>query len=312
MAGSAEKEKVKTALSEVRTLVLGVQILLGFQYRAAFEPRIRALPPLVQDLSAVALVLLVASAACLIAPSPYHHIAEGGQATVRMNAYTRRLALVSLAPFALAIGVNVAVAIESQLGLGVAAALGAAAALVAALCWFGPALAQHPEASPEEDEMVPLKDKIAELYTEDRTILPGVQALLGFQFASYLTDGFAHLPPATQAVNTASLFLLLLAMILLMTPAPFHRLAERGEDTERFERVATWFVLASLPLLALGVAGDAYVVLAAVSGRAGGLALAMALACVFGMVALWFGVPLAARLGLGYGHGHEGSRNRQR
>jgi len=64
MAATAEKERVKTSLSEVRSLVLGAQILLGFQYRAAFEPRFQALPRAAQYLEVAALVLLVASTAC--------------------------------------------------------------------------------------------------------------------------------------------------------------------------------------------------------------------------------------------------------
>lgn len=312
MAKVAEKDRVKTSLSEVRTLVLGAEILLGFQYRVAFEPRLHALPRLTHGLYLAALGLLVASLACMIAPTSFHHIAEDGQATVRMNAYTKTMAMVALAPFGLAIGLNVAVALGPELGLRVAGALGAVAAGVAALCWFGPALTPHCPAPPEEDEMVSIKHKITEMFTEARIILPGVQALLGFQLASYFMEGFARLPPAAKAVNTVSLFLLLLAMVLLMTPAPYHRLAERGEDTEHFGRVGVWLVLASLPPLALGIAGDAYVVTAAITGRAGGLAVAIGLACALGMVALWFGVPLAARRGLRYGRGHEGARSRER
>ena len=308
----AEKERVQTSLSEVRTLVLGVQVLLGFQYRAAFEPVFRSLPSVSQGLSVSALVLLIVSLACLVAPSSFHWITARGHATVRMNAYARRMALVALVPFALAIGANVATALTATISLAAAAALAAASVLVAGLCWFGPALARHPAAQPQEDEMIPLKARISELFTEDRIVLPGVQALLGFQFASYLTEGYAHLPPAAKAVNTASLFLLLLAMVLLMTPAPFHRLAERGEMTERFERVASRLVLGALPPLALGVAGDAYVVVAAVSGETGGLAVAAAAVLALGMATLWFGVPLAARHGLGYGAPHEGSGDRER
>ena len=312
MAETSEKERVKTSLSEVRTLVLGAQILLGFQYRAVLQPRFPELPLLTQDLHLAALALLVATVACLVAPTSFHHIASGGEATTRMNAYTKVMAMAALAPFALGIGLNVAVALSLQLGSGVAGALGAVAALAAALCWFGPALAARRQAPPEEDEMISVKQKITELFTETRIVLPGIQALLGFQFASYLEGGFATLPAAAKAVNTASLLLLLLAMILLMTPAPYHRLAERGEDTAHFERIGVRLVLASLPLLALGIAGDVYVVVTAISGRAGGLALGMALACALGMLALWFGVPLAARRRLGYGAGHEGARSRER
>ena len=60
-----------------------------------------------------------------------------------------------------------------------------------------------------------------------------MQALLGFQFASYITSAFEKLSAAAKVVHTASLFLL----VLLMTPAPYHRLVGGGEDTEHFERV---------------------------------------------------------------------------
>jgi len=39
MAGMAElKDKVSNALGETRTLILGAEILLGFQLNAAFQP----------------------------------------------------------------------------------------------------------------------------------------------------------------------------------------------------------------------------------------------------------------------------------
>jgi len=40
------KDKVQKVLSENRTLVLGAQILLGFQYQAVFRPKFEDLPPL--------------------------------------------------------------------------------------------------------------------------------------------------------------------------------------------------------------------------------------------------------------------------
>ena len=99
-------------------------------------------------------------------------------------------------------------------------------------------------------------------------------------------------------MNTASLLMLVLAMVLLMALAPHHQLAEDGESTERFERVAERLVLAALAPLALGIAGDVFVVTDVVLGTTVGAAVAVA--CAAGMAALWFGVPLlAARRGKG-------------
>ncbi len=297
MAGTAEKERVTASLSEVRSLILGAQILLGFQYRAAFEGRFAALPLAAQYLQIAAFVLLIATTALMIAPAPYHRITAGGQATVAMERYTNRIALLALAPFALALAADFAVALAGQLGLTGACALGAAIALATLLCWFGPALKRretaNPPAKPKEDEMVSTKDRITNLLTESRIVLPGVQALLGFQFASYLTQAFEKLSPIGKAVNTASLLLLVLAMVLLMMPAPYHQLVEGGEHSESFERVAERLVLAALVPLALGVAGDVFVVAQVVLGIAAGAAVAVG--CAAGMMALWFGLPLLAR-----------------
>ena len=295
VAGTGEQEKVSTVLSGIRALVIGVQILLGFQYRTVFQPEFPRQPPLVHDLEAGAFLLLVASLACIMAAAPFHRISEGGQATVRMHVYASVMGIGALAPFALAIGLNVVVALHAQLGPALSAAAGGAVALAAALCWFGPALARRGAGAKESDEMTGIKDRIDELLTEVRIVLPGVQALLGFQFTSYLTQGFERLPPAARAMNTVSLFLLLGAMVLLMTPAPTHRLAERGENTPWFERVAEALVLAPLPLLALAIAGDLYVVLAAVRG-ADSVAALVSAGCAAGMLVLWLGVPWASRL----------------
>ena len=72
MAGM--RDKVQKVLSEVRTLVLGAQILLGFQYQALFRPRFEALPAYAKALEAAAFALMVATVVLLIAPTPFHHI----------------------------------------------------------------------------------------------------------------------------------------------------------------------------------------------------------------------------------------------
>lgn len=84
--------------------------------------------------------------------------------------------------------------------------------------------------------------------------------LLGFQFAALLIEGFEKLPQASKYVHFASLSFIALAIILMMTPAAFHRLVEQGENTEHFHRFASRTLLASMVPLALGITGDYYVV----------------------------------------------------
>ena len=68
-------------------------------------------------------------------------------------------------------------------------------------------------------------------------VLPGVQALLGFQLAVTLTRAFEALPYSSKLVHAAALMLVALAVILLIAPAAFHRIAFSGEDTEEFHRI---------------------------------------------------------------------------
>src|SRR5205823_5081640 len=72
-------KKVKTALDETRMLILGAQILLGFEFRAAFSDGFDKLPEHSRHSEALALMLMVTSVALMIAPGPYHRLVEGGR-----------------------------------------------------------------------------------------------------------------------------------------------------------------------------------------------------------------------------------------
>ena len=96
--------KVKTALDETRTLMLGAQILLGFQFHGAFQQRFDALAPQAKLLDAVALALILTSVSLLIAPSPFHRIVDRGESTGRTQATVSACAAVALVPFAIALG----------------------------------------------------------------------------------------------------------------------------------------------------------------------------------------------------------------
>jgi hypothetical protein len=117
--------------------------------------------------------------------------------------------------------------------------------------------------------------------TEVRVVLPGAQALLGFQFAATLTDGFDRLPQAMKLIHFA-------------TPAAWHRLVERGELTERFHRFASWMVVSAMVPLALGLCGDLFVVTHKITGSSRVAALfASSLGAL--LAALWFGLGLVRR-----------------
>jgi hypothetical protein len=290
------KDRVTKGLSEVRTTILGVQIFLGFQYQAIFQTGFAALPSLSRTLSIAAFVALLAAAGALIAPVSFHQIAEGGRATRAQDTFTRIAMTWALGPFSLAIGLNLYVALQATLGGLVAAILGVLATAAALVCWFGVELVMKGPRMPtaRADADVGLKERITQMMTETRIVLPGVQALLGFQYAAYLTEPFKTLATSGRMTHTAALFLLLASMILLMAPAPFHRIAENGEDTQRTCRVGVRLTLGGLALLGAGLACDFYVAVLVVS-RSEGLAAALAAAAALALLVAWFGLPLVQR-----------------
>jgi hypothetical protein len=290
------KDRMKQGLDEIRTVILGVQILLGFQYEAVFQPGFRRLAPTARLLEAVGLGLLALSVIALITAIAFNRLSDHGAATVRQEYVNQAVIGLALAPFAVALGLDVFVALAAQMGAFAAGTAGTVLAAVALLFWYGGAVFRpRDHAMPErKEEAVPLKDRIGALLTESRIVLPGAQALLGFQFAAYLTDGYGRAPADARFAHTAGLALLIITMILLMAPAAFHRLAERGEDTPRVERVCAILILAAMPPLGLAISADLFVVCRLV-GATQPLAMGVAAGVILLSGAAWYLFPLSAR-----------------
>ena len=294
-------EKVKIALEETRILILGAQILLGFGFRGVFSSRFDNLPESARFADAVALGLLVCAIGLLIAPDPYHRIVERGQDSGRLHRYATVIADLALLPFALALGLGLFVGTEAIFDdRAISISAGITGAGLALALWYGlPQLRKRfvgerermiTRAQSKERADTPLQVKIEQLLTEARVILPGAQALFGFQLAIVLTQAFEQLPKPSIVVHAASLFLVALAVMMLMAPAPYHRIVYAGEDTQDMYRVGSALITGATLPLGLGLAGDIYVVIAKISGSfaigsiTGGLAF-------FLLTGLWYLYP---------------------
>jgi hypothetical protein len=143
-------------------------------------------------------------------------------------------------------------------------------------------------------EKTPLKDRIEQVLTEARVVLPGVQALLGFQLATMLMDGFDKLPQSSKYIHVISLILTGLCVVLLMTPAAYHRIVERGEDTEDFHSFASRILLVVMIPLPLGICGDLFVVLRKVT-RSMSFSVATSLVFLMFFYSFWFAFPAYRR-----------------
>jgi Family of unknown function (DUF6328) len=299
---TALEDKVENALNETRMLILGAQVLLGFDFQSTFQPVFERLPTPVQELKVVSLLLMLLAVGLLVAPGAFHQIVERGNDSVRVTEFTGQIAFLALFPFAVSIGIDVYVAAQIVVGPAAALSAGFGATGFALIFWYGlewvwvwrikSPLGEEP--SMVDQHSTALETRIKQVLTEARVVLPGAQALLGFQFAAILMDAFENLPKTSQYVHLVSLGLMSACIVLLMAPAAFHRIVERGEDTERLQRFSSAMVLSAMVPLALGIAGDFYVVLAKVLDSTS-VAVALATASLIFFFGLWFGVTFVVR-----------------
>src|ERR1700760_83938 len=228
--------------------MLGAQILLGFQFNGAFQQRFDNLPHPAKIANAGALGLMLASVGLLIAPSAFHRIADRGESTGRTKMMTGRLAAAALLPFAAALGIDIGIAATRGFGDTLAGELaGTAFALIGLFTWFGLGWVmqshkgeddrQQAESDRSARETAPLHSRIEQMLTEARVILPGAQALLGFQLVIVLTDSFEKLPPSSQLIHGLALLAIALTVVLLITPAALHRIVWAGEESEEVLRI---------------------------------------------------------------------------
>jgi hypothetical protein len=303
------KDKIQNALDEGRMLVLGSQVLLGFQYRSFFEPGFQKLAVSLQYMKMCGLGLMLFAFGLLLAPGAYHRIVDDGEDTDRLHRFTSSVICLALLPFAVALGIDIYAAMERTTGLSVALAGSVAATLVALFYWYALEFMRRPRREPKirekkamdekenegaQLEGAKLTDKIRHVLTEARVVLPGAQALLGFQFVTTLMEAVEQLPLSLRYVHLASLILVALSIVLLMTPAAYHRIVERGEETEHFHRFASRVLIAAMVPLALGVTGDFFIIVRKITRSNSTAIIASALMLLF-FYGFWFGFTVYRR-----------------
>src|SRR3954454_15760189 len=129
--------KIELALNEARILLLVTQVLVGFAYRATFEPAFAQLPAAAQYLKLGSLGLELAVIAILELCAAYHIIVARGECTPDLQRFCSRAIELALFPFAVSLGLEVFVVVERQWGRPGGLAAGSAAVLGALWCWYG-------------------------------------------------------------------------------------------------------------------------------------------------------------------------------
>jgi hypothetical protein len=129
---------------------------------------------------------------------------------------------------------------------------------------------------------------------EARVILPGVQALFGFQTIAVFNDHFVQLPDYAKDCHLAGLGMVIIAVALVMTPAIYYRVVEPANVSDRMLRVSSLLIRWALAPLACGLALDMFTVIFAAT-RHLGASMAGALATFTFLSGLWFVFPWRER-----------------
>ena len=146
-----------------------------------------------------------------------------------------------------------------------------------------------PGPGPREPET--LSSSVSHLLEEARLLIPGAQALIGFQLVAVFNSRFSEVLDRTeQTLHLLAVACSISAMVLLMTPALYHREAERGWISRGFVNLSTKILATATPLLGASVALDFYLI-ARVITQDRAIALAAAVAIAFVIVFLWFLLP---------------------
>jgi hypothetical protein len=143
----------------------------------------------------------------------------------------------------------------------------------------------------------PLGESVTHILEEARMLIPGVTAFLGFQLIAVFSQGFTKLDHNEQVLHLVAMFLMIVSLLLLLTPATYHRQVESGWVSQGFVNLSSRLLTAATPAFALGITADFYLLVRfVVEDRVAAAATAVLVLAI--AVALWYAVPHVRPLAL--------------
>ena len=142
-----------------------------------------------------------------------------------------------------------------------------------------------------------LDAEMRNIIEEARVILPGVQALFGFQTIAVFSDRFAELAYYAKACHAVGLIMVIVSVAMVMTPAIYYRTCH-GHATRSMVSLSSTMIRGALAPLAIGLALDMFTVIHVVTVGMPEhmmLSVAAALGTLALLTSLWFILPRQAR-----------------
>ena len=147
-----------------------------------------------------------------------------------------------------------------------------------------------------EKQRLPLSEAITHLLEECRMVLPGVQALFGFQLIAVFNSTFRErLTSREQIIHLVAIGLVAISVALIMAPAAYHRQTNPEEATESFLELATNLLLLSMLPLMVGITLDFYLIARLILEN-NIVSLLLAIALLIWFATFWFLLPRLKKL----------------
>lgn len=151
------------------------------------------------------------------------------------------------------------------------------------------------------DKPPPPKEQIDQemrnIIEEARVILPGLQALFGFQTIAVFNQSFAEIATYAKVCHLLGLALVIVAVAMVMTPAVYYR-ALRGRATNEMAKLSSRMILRALVPLALGLALDIFTVIFVATDSLP-ISAAAGVATVLLLGSMWYLLPRRERQRIG-------------
>jgi hypothetical protein len=115
------------------------------------------------------------------------------------------------------------------------------------------------------DQTKKIDEEMRNLIEEARVILPGLQALFGFQTIAVFNDRFAELAVYAKVCHLLGLAMVIISVAMTMTPATYYR-AHNGDATPVMARISSFMIRGAMAPLALGLGLDMFTVIDVATG----------------------------------------------
>lgn len=147
-----------------------------------------------------------------------------------------------------------------------------------------------------DTQALDLEKSATHLLEECRMVLPGIQALFGFQLIAVFSDGFRReLTGAEQKMHLVAVVCVVVAIALVMAPAAIHRRREPRSVSAGFLTVSSRLLMLGMVPLALATVLDVYLV-AVAAAHDTVIASSAAFVAAVAFIVLWWVMPARLRL----------------